>query len=96
MIEMLKNGRTTIIRKRYLIGRMNMKICLMNNLYKSNRKSIDNAKFIQDAFKRNTSLVNYKIIELINLRIICICKYYMFDVAKNHESYFLLSYLGIN
>lgn len=81
MMEMLKNSRTTILRKRYLIGRMNMKICVMNNLYKSNQKSIDNVKFIQDAFKRNTSLVNYKIVELINLRITCICKYYMFDVA---------------
>ena len=67
----------------------------MYNLDKSDRKSINNVKFIHDAFK-NTSLVNSKIDELIKLRIIHGCMYYMFAIAiPRKSSYFLLSYLGI-
>ena len=41
-------------------------------------------------FSKNTSVVNYKIVELIKLKIICAYRFFMFIIAvsKDHDPFF--------
>ena len=73
-----KGGRIAIFKMRYWIGWKGNEICWMYKIDKSDWKSIDNVKFILDVFKKNTCLVNYKIIELMKL---CAYMYFMFIVV---------------
>jgi hypothetical protein len=48
-------------------------------------------------FSKNTSVVNYKIVELIKLKIICAYRFFMFIIAvsKDHDPIFFFFLIGI-